>query len=358
MSGMEEVLLEARGALGLITLNRPKALNALTLEMIHAMTETLGEWAEDPGIAAVLIRGAGDKAFCAGGDIRALVQPDNSDYIAGFFADEYRLNRLIFRYPKPYIALIDGIAMGGGVGVSVNGRLRIASETTLFAMPETGIGMFPDVGGSYFLPRLPGELGMYLGLTGARLHAADCLDTGIADSYIAAARHDALIDRLARDGEAGTVVRELAESPGPGPLGVHRDVIDRCFAGESVEAIAAAVEGERGDWAARTLQVLSVKSPLALKVAFRQLRQGRDLDFEACMAMEYRLSQRIVPGHDFREGVRAVVVDKDMHPQWDPVQLDAVSDAAVEACFAPLEDGELEFSGPTGGLGEDGNRRI
>ena len=344
MSGLEEVLLEKRGALGVVTLNRPKALNALTLGMIHAMSDRLSEWAEDPGISAVLIRGAGEKAFCAGGDIRALIGQDNAEYIAGFFADEYRLDRLIHRYPKPYIALIDGIAMGGGVGVSVNGRIRIATDATLFAMPETGIGMFPDVGGSYFLPRLPGETGMYLGLTGARLKAADCIYTGIADSYIATAG-GTLIERLAGGEPPGTVLRDLGKAPGEAPLSARREAIDRCFAGDSVEAIVAALEGEGGDWAARTREALAGKSPFALKVAFRQLRRGRELGFEACMAMEYRISQRIVPGHDFREGVRAVVVDKDMHPKWHPADLAGVSDEAVEACFAPLEGRELEFAG-------------
>ena len=340
---MEEVLLERRGVLGLITLNRPKALNALTLDMIHAMTGRLEEWAGDAAVATVLIRGAGERAFCAGGDIRALIQPGNAAYIAGFFADEYRLNRLIFRYPKPYVALIDGIAMGGGVGVSVNGALRIATEATLFAMPETGIGMFPDVGGSYFLPRCPGETGMYLGLTGTRLRATDCLYAGIADVYIGADSHGAMIERLAAGEAAEPVLRELAEAPGPAPLAGYRAAIDRCFAGGSVEDIVAALEGEGGDWAARTLEALAAKSPLALKVAFRQLREGRELEFESCMAMEYRLSQRVVPGHDFREGVRAAVIDKDGSPRWQPQTLAAVSDGMVAACFAPLAGGELTF---------------
>jgi enoyl-CoA hydratase/carnithine racemase len=349
MSGMEEVLLERRGALGVITLNRPRALNALTLDMIHAMTARLGDWAADPSVATVLIRGAGDKAFCAGGDIRALVEPDNEAYIAGFFRDEYRLDRLIFRYPKPYVALLDGIVMGGGVGVSVNGAFRIATEATLFAMPETGIGMYPDVGGSYFLPRCPGETGMYLGLTGHRLRAADCLYAGIADVQIGAAGHAALIDRLASGESPDAVLRDLAEPPEPAPLAGHHAAIDRCFAGDSVEEIVAALEGEGGDWAARTLETLAAKSPFALKVAFRQLREGRALDFEAAMAMEYRLSQRVVPGQDFREGVRAVVVDKDQAPRWDPATLAEVSDDMVAACFAPLDGRELVFEAIPGG---------
>ncbi len=342
---MEDVLFEARGALGLITLNRPRALNALTLDMIHAMAARLGEWAGDDAIAAVLIRGAGDKAFSAGGDIHALYDrgADGPAYIAGFFRDEYRLNRLIFRYPKPYVALIDGIAMGGGVGVSVNGNLRIATETTLFAMPETGIGMFPDVGGSYFLPRCPGETGLYLGLTGARLAAADCIYAGIADRYVSGGRHQALIDALAAGRPIDKALADFPADPGAAPLAERRAAIDRCFAGDSVEGILAALEEEGGEWAADTLSALAGKSPLLLKVALRQLRAGRALDFEACMAMEYRLSQRIVPGHEFREGVRAAVVDKDRNPQWRPATLKDVSEASLDACFAPLDGEELTF---------------
>jgi len=346
---MDEVLFERRGALGLIILNRPQALNALTLDMIHAMTARLEDWAGDPAVATVLIRGAGDRAFCAGGDIRALIQPDNAAYIAGFFADEYRLNRLIFRYSKPYVALIDGIAMGGGVGVSVNGALRIATEATLFAMPETGIGMFPDVGGSYFLPRCPGETGMYLGLTGVRLRAADCLYAGIADGYIGAAKHAVMIERLQAGEGPDSVLRDLEGSPGAAPLADERAAIDRCFSGDSVEEIVVALEEEGGAWALRILEAMKAKSPFALKVALRQLRLGRALDFEACMAMEYRLSQRVVPGHDFREGVRAVVVDKDQAPRWDPATLAEVSEDTVTACFAPLGDTELEFGAIPGG---------
>ncbi len=339
---MAEILFETRGALGLVTLNRPEVLNALTLDMIHALADRLGEWQGDERIAAVLIRGAGEKAFCAGGDIRAFYDlgDEGAAFVAGFFRDEYRLNRLIFRYPKPYIALIDGIAMGGGVGVSVNGAYRLVTEATVFAMPETGIGMFPDVGGSYFLPRRAGETGMYLGLTGARLGAADCLHTGIAHGYITASAHDRLIELLASGHDPAVTIQRLNQDAGEAPLAARRETIDRCFAGDSVEAIIGALEGEGGDWAAGTLDALAQKSPLSLKVAFRQLRAGRELDFESCMAMEYRLSQRIVPGREFHEGVRAAVIDKDRDPRWDPPDLAAVSDAAVEACFAPLPDGE------------------
>jgi len=340
---MDEILFEAQGALGLITLNRPKALNALTLDMIHAMSERLAVWAEDADIAAVLVHGAGDKAFCAGGDVLALVRPDNADFVAGFFRDEYRLNRTIFRYPKPYIALIDGIAMGGGVGVSVHGRFRIATGRTLFAMPETGIGMFPDVGGTWFLPRLPGELGLYLGLTGARLGAADCLYAGLAEGYVPEERHGDLLSGLAEGRAVEDLLGALGGDAGAPPLAENREAIDRCFSARSVEDILNRLAAEGGDWADKTRAALSRMSPSALKIAFRQIRAGAALDFEDCMMLEYRISQRIVPGHDFREGVRALLVDKDMSPRWDPPSLAAVSDAAADAVFAPLPDGELTF---------------
>ncbi len=343
MTGKTDILFEAQGALGLITLNRPKALNTLTLDMIHAMTERLGAWANDPDITAVLIRGTGDKAFCAGGDVLALIRPDSDAFIKGFFRDEYRLNRMIHRYPKPYIALIDGIVMGGGVGVSVHGRYRLATERTLFAMPETGIGMFPDVGGTYFLPRLPGEIGLYLGLSGARLKAADCLHAGLAEGFIPLDRHGELLAGLADGRWPETLIAELNGDAGPAPIAEIRQVIDRCFAAGSVAEIMDRLHGERGAWAEKSLVKMDRMSPTAQKIAFRQIREGGALDFEACMMLEYRLSQRVVPGHDFREGVRALLVDKDMSPQWAPPGLAAVSDNDIDGYFAPLPGGDLTF---------------
>lgn len=343
MTGTADILFEAQGALGLITLNRPKALNALTLDMIHAMTEWLGEWAQDPDIATVAIQGAGEKAFCAGGDVLALIRPDNADFIEGFFRDEYRLNRMIFRYPKPYVALIDGIAMGGGVGVSVHGAHRIATERTLFAMPETGIGMFPDVGGTYFLPRLPGEIGLCLGLTGTRMKAADCLNAGLAEAFVPLDRHGDLLAGLAEGRWPEALATELGGDAGEGPIAGHREAIDRCFSAGSVEQIMERLAAEGGDWAAKTLGAMGAMSPTALKIAFRQIREGAELDFEGCMRLEYRLSQRVIPGHDFREGVRALLVDRDMNPQWAPPTLAEVTDALIDSYFAPLPGGDLTF---------------
>ena len=269
---------------------------------------------------------------------------------ADFFRSEYRLNRRIFHYPMPYIALIDGIVMGGGVGVSVHGSHRIVTENTLFAMPETGIGLFPDVGGSHFLPRLPGQLGMFLGLTGTRLKAADCLYCGIATHYVGAEKLPALKQALAAADWRGqgpeaadAAIAGLATDPGPAPLAVHRDTIDRCFAAESVEGVLAALEAEGDDWAASIRATLLACSPTSLKVTFRQIRDGAALAFDDAMVIEYRLSQACVAGHDFLEGVRAAVIDKDRQPKWRPAGLADVDETAVAAHFAPLGGNELTF---------------
>ena len=343
--GANEILFERRGALGAATLNRPAALNALTLGMIRELGPRLRGWAVDASVAAVLVKGAGDRAFCAGGDLRSFWDSRHGDRLqAGeFFREEYRLNRQIFTFPKPYIAVIDGIVMGGGVGVSVHGRHRVATERTRFAMPETGIGLFPDVGGSYFLPRLPGQLGLYLGLTGRRLDAADCLYCGIATHFVEAAGLPALESALADSGPAAETLGRASTEPGPSALAQDREAIDRCFAQDSVEGILAALEAEGTDWAARTLKRLQACSPTSLKLAFRQIRKGAELDFDAAMAMEFRLSQACLTGHDFLEGVRAVVIDKDMAPVWDPASLAEVDEAMVAACFEAQALPDLTF---------------
>lgn len=343
MTGNTDVIFEVEGALGLITLNRPKALNALTLDMIRALDAKLIAWATDPNIASVMIRGAGEKAFCAGGDVVALHQPGNDQLITEFFRDEYRLNRTIFRYPKPYLALIDGFTMGGGVGVAILGRYRVATERTVFAMPETGVGMFPDVGGTYFLPRLPGELGMYLALTGARLKGDGCIYAGLAEAVISSDRNDELLSGLAAGRLPDELLPGLKVEPGEPAVAEHRKVIDRCFAGGSVEEIMTCLEAEGGEWAAKTLATMRRMSPTAMKIAHRQLREGAKLDFEDCMILEYRLSQRVARGHDFPEGVRAVLIDKDMSPKWEPPTLAEVTDKDMDGVFAPLPDGDLTF---------------
>ncbi|HUI18685.1 MAG TPA: enoyl-CoA hydratase/isomerase family protein [Alphaproteobacteria bacterium] len=348
----EDILFARHGSLALITLNRPKALNSLTLAMMQALDPRLDAWEADPTVAAVAIKGAGERAFCAGGDIRALYDSrasGNRAYRAEFYREEYSQNRRIFRYKKPYVALVDGIAMGGGVGLSVHGSHRVASERTLFAMPETGIGLFPDVGASYFLPRLPGALGMYLGLTGARLKANDCRYTGIATHYVPSAQQPALLAALAAadlaEGRAAVdaVLERFVENAGPAPLAAERAAIDRSFAADSVEGILAALEREASPWAEATRAVLEAKSPTSLKLTFRQLRAGKALDFEAAMVMEYRICQYCMDGHDFFEGVRAAIIDKDGAPQWRPATLAEVREAELDRAFAPRPD-DLVFA--------------
>lgn len=340
-----EVLFERHGALGLITLNRPKALNALTHDMCVRMKAQLDQWAKDDAVKAVAIRGAGDRAFCAGGDIRALYESGKAGtpYALAFYRDEYILNATIKHYPKPYVALIQGINMGGGVGVSVNGSHRIAGEGMVFAMPETGIGLFPDVGGSYFLPRCPGEIGMFLGLTGFRLKTADSLYAGIATNFIPTARWETLLKALADGTVPDTAIEGLKDTVPDTFLVEHRSAIDRIFAANSVEEILAGLDAEHEDWTDDIATTIRSKSPTSLKIAFHQIREGRNLDFDACMRMEYRMVNRIVAGHDFYEGVRAVIIDKDNAPKWQPAELSGVSEADVDAYFAPLGEKELKL---------------
>jgi len=348
MNDEPEVLLEQRGRIGLITLNKPKALNALSLAMIHAIEPQLKSWATDDGVDAVVIQGAGEKAFCAGGDIRDLYEGRGTDFGPTYYAAEYKLNVLIHTYPKPYIALMDGVTMGGGVGMSVHGSHRVVSDRILFAMPETGIGLFPDIGASWFLPCCPGEVGMYLGLTGHRLRAADTLYAGIGDVHVPADRLDGLLDTLAAakalDGDGvAAILRDVAVDPGDAPLAAHREAIDRCFAGDSVEDILARLAAEDSEWARAQIETLAGKSPTALKVTFRQLREGARIESIAdIMTMEYRLADRSFRGHDLFEGIRAVVIDKDGAPKWNPTTLDAVSEADVDEYFQPVA-GEPNF---------------
>ena len=348
MNDEPEVLLEQRGRIGLITLNKPKALNALSLSMIHTIAPRLESWARDDSVEVVVIQGAGEKAFCAGGDIRDLYEGRGTDFGPTYCASEYALNVLIHTYPKPYIALMDGVTMGGGVGMSVHGSHRVVSDRVLFAMPETGIGLFPDIGASWFLPCCPGEIGMYLGLTGQRLRAADTLYAGIGDVHVPADRNDdllvALVDAATLDGDGiAAILRDYAVDPGDASLAAHREAIDRCFAGDSVEDILARLAAEDSDWARGQIETLATKSPTALKVTFRQLRLGARIESIAdIMAMEYRIADRSFRGHDLFEGIRAVVIDKDGAPEWDPATLDAVSDADVDEYFVPVA-GEPTF---------------
>jgi len=344
---MDEVLFEKRGRAGIITLNRPKALNALTLAMVDAMHPQLEAWRTDNDVELVVVKGAGERAFCAGGDIRALHDSGKAGtpYVIDFYAHEYRLNTLIKRYPKPYIALINGIVMGGGVGVSVHGAARVCGEGTMFAMPETGIGLFPDVGGTFFLPRLGGELGMYLGLTGSRLDVVDAKYAGVATHVVPAAQHEELIKALAEGDHTyeRTLARFAVAPDNKSKLEGLREWIDGHFVHDSVEAIFASLESGTSLFATETLKSLKTKSPTSLKVTYRQIREGRRMGFEDCMRLEFRLTNRFMRGHDFYEGVRAVIVEKDNAPKWSPPSLSGVGASDVDAYFAPLPSGDLRL---------------
>jgi enoyl-CoA hydratase/carnithine racemase len=351
MSTEDEIRLAQRGGLMVVTLNRPRALNALSLAMCRTLARGLASWQADPTIHAVLIKGEGERAFCAGGDIRALHAILIDEGIAaavGFYAVEYPMNAQLHHFSKPYVALLDGITMGGGVGVSVHGSHRVATERTLFAMPETGIGFFPDVGATYVLPRLSGALGMYLGLTGARLRAADCLFAGLATHHVPAERLAALEDALAttdlaHDARAAVdrVLADFHADPGSGELPALQADIDRSFGQPRLEAVLDALSAVSSAWGPAQLDELGRKSPTSLAVTFRQLQNGRTLDFAAAMRLEYRLVHRFMAGHDFREGVRALIIDKDNLPCWRPRLLAEITPDEVAAYFAPLAGGDL-----------------
>jgi enoyl-CoA hydratase len=351
MGSDDELLIERRGPLVAMTINRPRALNALSLDMCLRIDLGLRAWQSDAGVRAVLIEGAGERAFCAGGDIRALFQTLTSEGVEQavfFYSIEYPMNARLHHFAKPWVSVWDGIVMGGGVGISAHGSHRVVTERTLFAMPETGIGLFPDVGATWLLPRLPGAIGMYLGLTGARLGPADCLYAALGSAFVPADRLQALAAELAgadlsSDPFAAVdrVLRGFQDDPGPAELPALRERIDACFGQPSLEAVLNALENKPSGWGRAQLELLLGKSPTSLAVTFRQIRKGAGLDFDAAMRLEYRLVHRFMAGHDFREGVRAAVIDKDNRPRWRPARLEDVSTADIDGYFAPLAGGEL-----------------
>ena len=345
----DDVIIRKIGSVGRITLNRPKALNALNQAMVTAMAEALQAWRDDVEVKAVVVDGAGEKGFCAGGDIRMLAESGKAgDGRAWtFWRDEYQLNTLIAEYPKPYVALIDGITMGGGVGVSIHGQFRVAGDRTVFAMPETGIGFHPDVGGAYFLPRLNGELGVWMGLTGARLKTADCIAAGVATHYVPSEQTDALITALETEAldDDGETVEALLEKfggdAGQSDLGMVQPLIDAAFAGDSISTIINRLDAADDAWSKAVLKILGTKSPSALKVTLAALRKGAGLELRDVMVQDLRVSTRfLAEGSDFYEGVRAVILDKDNAPNW----AEEISDAAVAEYFEPLPtEQEMSF---------------
>jgi enoyl-CoA hydratase len=344
VSGTPELLVSREGRIGRLTLNRPEALGALTTGMCVAMIAALREWRDDDSVEAVMIDHAGERGFCAGGDIRMLAESAAGDGRAAreFFHTEYRMNHLLSVYPKPVIAVMDGTVMGGGVGISLPARYRIATERTRFAMPETGIGLFPDVGAGWFLPKLHGRSGLWIVLTGARLGPADCELLGIATDVVPSAVVEDLKRQIAREPAAvERILTEFESDPGIAPIGAHREDIDRLFGAESLEAVFADLEAEGSEWARAQLEAMRPKSPLSAKVSFRLIAGGlKPVSLADDLVTEYRLAARVAMAHDFREGVRAVIVDKDNAPVWDPATLAGVTDAMVDAMFAALPPGE------------------
>jgi len=345
----QDVLTRTNGPIGHISLNRPKALHALTLDMCHAMTAALQEWAQDDSIEAIIIDHVeGTRGFCAGGDIAFLRNSAlNDGGVSGrkFFHDEYQLNHLLFTYPKPVVAFMDGITMGGGVGIAMPAKFRVATENTRFAMPETGIGLFPDVGGGWYLSRLGGRLGQFLALTGARLKGEECLWAGLATHYVPSNILDDIKARIVeRPGRIAGILSEPVGTPPPARIEENALIIAKHFASDSYEDILASLESEIANnangaavWAQKERDTLGTKSPQTCKVALRQLATSRTLPtFADNMAMEYRIGARVLTRPDFAEGVRAVIVDKTNDPKWDPATPQDVSEELLDSIFAPL----------------------
>lgn len=338
----EDILFARVGRTGVVTLNRPPALNALNRAMCGKLHRQLIDWMDDPAIEAVVVEGAGDRAFCAGGDVVGLHAAGRagSPEWEMFFHDEYRMNQAIAHYPKPYVALVDGISMGGGVGISVHAPFRVATERTLFAMPETGIGLIPDVGGTHALPRFPGEFGTWAALTGARVKGGDCVAIGYATHFVPSAEIPTLKERLAHSHERiADVLATFDRAPGELTLPALRDGIDYLFAEDQVEDILDKLD-EGDDWAREQAAIIRRMSPTSLKLTLHGLRAGAGASIEACLKLEYRMVSAIKGAHDFYEGVRAQLIDKDRNPQWRPATLGEVD---IEPYLAEPAWGDLDF---------------
>ena len=340
----DDVLTSVEQGVGRIRLNRPKAIHALTTGMCEKMSEALLRWRSDPNVEVVLIDHAEGRGFCAGGDVVMLARSGNEDAEEAkrFFFAEYRLNHLLFTYSKPTIAVMDGITMGGGVGISLPCVYRVATENTRFAMPETGIGLFPDVGGGWYLPRLPGRVGEFMALTGARLDGAECHYLGLATNYVEQASLPDMIDRITKNpGRVQGAIGAFTANPPEPKIATNLPSIAKLFASDRLEEVLAALEADGGDWATTELGTLRTKSPLSCKVSLRLLAEGsKRTSFADEMRAEYALAGRIVRTHDFREGVRALLIDKTGNPQWDPPTPEGVTDEMLDVLFAPLPETE------------------
>lgn len=349
-----DLIVRREGAAGVIRLNRPKAINALTLEMARGIDRALDAFAADPEVALVLVEGAGERGLCAGGDIRGLYDSarEGGDLGPVFWREEYVINARIAKYPKPYVAFMDGLVMGGGVGIAAHGSHRIVTDKTKIAMPEVGIGFFPDVGGTWLLTRAPGEIGTYFGLTGDTMNGADAIHAKFADAYVPTAAWPALRQALTEAPKAasaeqvGGIVARFAETPAQGPARLHQAAIDRWFGHDSVEQIVAALAGDSSAFAHAALATLRTKSPTSLKVALKLLRIARDApSLEACLVHEYRAALQVFVSEDFVEGVRAAIIDKDRQPKWRPATIEEVTPEIVARYFAHRGGDELTFPG-------------
>jgi len=335
----DEILTRVDGGVGFLTLNRPKAINSLTQTMVTAMDAALTAWATDDAVKTVVVSGAGDRGLCAGGDVVAIYHSAQADGAEArrFWFDEYRLNARIARFPKPYIALMDGIVMGGGLGIGMHGSARVVTDTSKIAMPEVGIGLIPDVGGTMLLSRAPGLLGLHAALTGAPFSAADAIVLGFADHYVPHADLEAFTTAIVADGEQ-VALRTFTRQPPTSQLAAQRDWIDHCYAGKTIVDIVAALRGHDAVPANDAANLIATRSPIALAVTLASIRRAADYTtLEETLVQEYRVSCAAVRSHDLVEGIRAQVVDKDRNPTWSPVSLAAVTDEDVQSYFVPAE---------------------
>lgn len=342
--GSDEVLTEVDGNVGLITLNRPKAINSLNQPMIDALSAVLTDWARDDKVRAVLLSGAGERGLCAGGDVVSIYHSAHKDGVEArrFWRDEYQLNAQISEFAKPYVAVMDGIVMGGGVGVSAHANTRVVTDTSKVAMPEVGIGFIPDVGGVYLLSRAPGGLGLHAALTGAPFSGADAIAMGFADHYVPHADVEAFRRAVVADGVESALAKYAVEPP-PGELAAQRDWIDECYAGQTVEDIVAALRAHGASPAHDAADLIATRSPIALSVTLAAVRRAADLPtLKDVLVQDYRVSSASLRSHDLVEGIRAQLIDKDRNPQWSPARLADVTAADVEAYFAPVDD-DLSF---------------
>jgi enoyl-CoA hydratase/carnithine racemase len=342
-----EIVSHIEAGIGWIKLNRPKALNSLSFNMIRQLTQTLTEWSTHANIKAVVVQGEGDKAFCAGGDVRAAYmakQQGNLEPLEGFFREEYALNTLIHEYPKPYITILDGIAMGGGLGVSLNSPYAVLTDRSILAMPETAIGFFPDVGATWFLSNVPDSIGIYWAMTGNRFTGADAVYAGLGTTYLPSGQVSELLDILKACDDVIATLRQFHQPPTKIPVQLLEEDIHYHFNHSSVAEIIASLESADTEFSASTLKTLRSRSPLSVHIAFEQLKNvDPKSSFRERMQREFRLSQRFIADHDFFEGVRAVLVDKDQNPQWQPTHLEDVTAEKVQSYFAVLSVPEIDF---------------